>query len=77
MPVDANVDGIHTGIHLDRDCEMALAEECKDGIDGVFPLPGGATMNEGQQQQEVCETKTTCRIVQRGMSPCVRASFRF
>ena len=28
-----------------------------DAIDSVFPLPGGATMNKGQQQEEVCETK--------------------
>ena len=77
MPVDANVDGIHTGIRLERYCEMTLAEECKDAIDGVFPLPGGTTMNEGQQQEEVCETKTARRVVQQGMSPCVRARFRF
>ena len=43
MPVDANVDGIHAGIRVDRDCEIALAE-CKDAFDGVFPLPGSAMM---------------------------------
>jgi hypothetical protein len=59
MPVDANVDGIHTGIRVDRDCEMALAEECKDAFDGVFPLPGSAMMNEGQQQR-LENTSSSC-----------------
>ncbi len=65
MPIDANVDSIHTSIPFDRDCEMALAEEGKDVINSAFLLPGSATMNEGQQQQGVCETKTACRVVQR------------
>jgi hypothetical protein len=75
MPIDANVDGIHTSICLERDCE--LAEECKDAINGVFPLPGSTTMNKGQQQEKVCKMKTARRVVQRGMSPRVRASFHF
>jgi hypothetical protein len=44
MPVDANVDGIHAGIRVDRDREIALAEDCKGAFDGVFPLPGSAMM---------------------------------
>ena len=53
---DPNIDGIPTGVRVDRNCEMALAEEDEDAMDCALPLPGSAMMNKGQQEEEVCMT---------------------